>query len=394
MEPPDSVEGLLSQPSIDTVVVGASAAGLAVGAGLRRAGVPFVMVERSDRVAPAWRRHYDRLHLHTSRGLSGLPYMPMPRSYPRYPSRDQVVEYLEAYAAEFEIDPIFDREVIAVVRRAGLWETRCRSETWTSKRVVLATGYTRKPYVPHWPGIEEFSGTVMHSSEYANGSAFREEKALVVGFGNSAGEIALDLFEHGARPALAVRGPVNAIPRDLFGIPILGWGIVLRFLPMRVADLVSKPLLWASIGDIRDTGLERLPYGPNTQVRRYGRIPLLDIGTIRRIRQGELEVRPGLERFTARGVVFTDGREEDFDLVVLATGYRPELSEFLKVTEGVLDDEGAPSVSGGETPAKGLYLCGFRVSPSGMLREIGFEAKRIVKSIERQATTAGARTVR
>ena len=73
-----------------------------------------MLLERSNRVAPAWRHHYDRLHLHTSRGLSGLPYQPMPRSFPRYPSRDQVVEYMEMYASELGLEPAFGQEVVAV----------------------------------------------------------------------------------------------------------------------------------------------------------------------------------------------------------------------------------------------------------------------------------------
>lgn len=365
-------------------MVGASAAGLAVAACLQKIGEPFVLVEGADQIAPAWRRHYDRLNLHTSRGLSALPYLPMPKTFPRYPSRDQVVEYLEMYAAHFGIAPVFGQRIGAVVQRRGQWESRGQDTTWTSKRVVLATGYTRKPHIPRWTNREDYLGTLIHSSEYVNGAALKGKRALVVGFGNSAGEIALDMVEHGARPTLSVRGPVNAIPRDLLGIPILGWGIVLRLLPMKLADLVSKPLLWASIGDIRDTGLERLPYGPNTQVRCYGRIPLLDIGTLEGIRQGDIQVRPGIERFTTTGVVFADGRNESYDAVVLATGYRPELSEFLKVTEGVLDEEGSPIRSGRETGAPGLYLCGFRVSPSGMLREIGFEARQIASAIKRR----------
>ena len=380
---PEPVEGLVDRPSIDTVVVGASAAGLAVSACLQRARVPYVLLERSNHVAPAWRNHYERLHLHTSRGLSGLPYLPMPRSFPRYPSRDQVVEYMEMYASELGLEPAFGQEVVAVERRDGHWETRTGESTWTSANVVLATGYTRKPHRPDWPGMNEYSGTLIHSSEFVNGAAWQGKRALAVGFGNSAGEIALDLCEHGARPALSVRGPVNAIPRDLLGIPILGWGIVLRFLPMKVADLVSKPLLWMSVGDIRDTGLERLPYGPNTQVRRHGKIPLLDIGTLKRIRQGEIDVRPGIERFTSTGVVFQDDKEESFDVVVLATGYRPELAEFLRSAEGVHDENGAPRSNRGTTSSPGLYLCGFHVSPSGMLREIGAEAKRIAAKIER-----------
>ena len=101
----------MASATTETIIVGASAAGLAVGACLRHAGLPFVLLEQSDRVASAWRRHYERLHLHTTRRLSGLPFLPMPRSYPRYPSRARVVEYLESYARQMGLRPRFGQGV-------------------------------------------------------------------------------------------------------------------------------------------------------------------------------------------------------------------------------------------------------------------------------------------
>jgi hypothetical protein len=179
-----------------------------------------------------------------------------------------------------------------------------------------------------------------------------------------------------------VRSPVNVVPRDLFGIPVLAVGIATRRLPARLADLLGGNLARAMIGDIEELGLRQLPYGPAVQVREHGRIPLLDIGTIDLIRRGRIAVRPGVVRFDGDLVEFDDGRRESFSAVVLATGYRPALDEFLTVADDVTNDSGVPRASGREV-ADGLYLCGFYVSPAGMLREIGIEAKRIARSIAR-----------
>jgi cation diffusion facilitator CzcD-associated flavoprotein CzcO len=208
----------------------------------------------------------------------------------------------------------------------------------------------------------------MHSSKYTNGDRWKGERVLVVGFGNSTCEIAIDLDERGAKPTMAVRGGVNIVPRDIFGVPILGIGISMSLLPPEMADVLAWPLLRATIGDVRELGLEKLPYGPNVQIQRHGRIPLLDIGTVARIRSGAIAVRPNVAQFTESGVVFTDGRREDFAAVVLGTGYRPAITDFLVGAGEVCSPEGTPRKSGVEV-RPGLYFCGFFVSPTGMLRE-------------------------
>jgi cation diffusion facilitator CzcD-associated flavoprotein CzcO len=364
----------------DTVIVGASAAGLATAACLRRAGVSFVLLEQGPQIAGAWRNHYERLHLHTNKGLSGLPHFGFAREVPRYPARAQVIEYLEAYAAQFGLAPRYGQRVISVRREGESWLTRSEDTAYRSRHVVVATGYTRVPHRPAWPGLETFAGQVLHSSEYRNGQPWSGLRVLVVGFGNSGGEIAIDLCEHGARASIAVRGPVNVVPRDFMGLPILAWGIALSVLPLRLADAIGTLVSRVSFGRLDRLGLRKLPYGPMTQIGRHGRIPLLDVGTIDRIRRGEIEVVPGIESFTPGGVRFEDGVERAIDAVVMATGYRPALAAFLE-SDGVLGGDGVPP-SGVET-LPGLYFCGFHVAPTGMLREIAQEAVRIARSIAR-----------
>jgi len=210
---------------------------------------------------------------------------------------------------------------------------------------------------------------------------------LVIGFGDSGAEIALDLWEHGLQPSISVRCPVNVIPRELSGISILSVGVVQRSWPVRLADAVNSSIVRALKGDPSKYGLRKLPHGPVSQIHRDLRIPIIDVGTVRLIKNGWISIYTGVDRFTENGVVFNDGRRVDFDAVILATGFRARVDAFLKVDSNVYDEDGTPCVSGRETALPGLYFCGYSVSPTGMLHEIGMEAKRIGAAIARKGLT-------
>ena len=381
-------------PDADTVIIGASAAGLATAACLRQAGQSFEILEATEVVGNAWEHHYDRLHLHTPKSSSALPGVAMPRQWPRYPARGQVVDYLRHYRAHYGLEPRFSQEVTRLERHDLVWVATTRTREWAARNVVVATGATRRPVRPDWPGMDTYRGQVLHSGEYRNGRQWRGRPVLVVGFGNSACEQAIDLVECGAQPHLSVRSGVNVVPRDLLGVvPVLQAGIAMRRLPPALADALAWPLIRVSVGDIRRVGLTKLPYGPNTQIARDRHIPLLDIGTMAQLRAGRIGLHGEIARFSAEGVVFTDGRSLAVDAVVLGTGYRPGLEEFLTDWRQVCDASGAPLVSGGPTALPGLYFCGQLVSPSGMLREIGREARRIASQIARSsAPGAGSAT--
>lgn len=163
------------------MVVGSGPAGFAVVACLRQAGIEFVLLEKEQALAPSWRRHYDRLHLHTDRNHSGLPYLPVPRSYPRYPSRAQLVEYLEAHANAFSIAPRFGEDVAEARRGDGAWELKTQAARYRARALVLATGYNAVPVRPHWPGMESYKGVLLHSSEYRSAGCLLGQDVLVVG---------------------------------------------------------------------------------------------------------------------------------------------------------------------------------------------------------------------
>jgi indole-3-pyruvate monooxygenase len=365
----------------ETIVIGAGPAGLAVGACLKQANLPYIILEQTDKVGSAWHRHYDRLHLHTHKKSSELPFVSYPKDYARYPSRAQVVEYLDSYAEKLRLNISFNQQVVSVSCQNGEWKVQTPDTIYRASNLVIATGYNREPSLPNWSEQNLFQGTILHSSQYKNSERFRGQRVLVVGFGNSGGEIAIDLWEHGAQPGIAVRSAVNVIPRELFGIPILSIGIIENKIPSKLADAINAPILRAAIGDITNYGLRKLPYGPMTQIQNDVHIPLIDVGTIKLIKDGHLTVYAGIKEFTRESVIFTDGKQAEFDAVILATGYRPRVDTFLKVNSNIFDQYGTPLSSGRETSIPGLYFCGYYVAPTGMFREIAIEAKRVSASI-------------
>ncbi len=366
---------------VDALVIGAGPAGLAVGACLRSDDIPFLMLEAGERLGESWHTRYDRLHLHTVKRYSALPFMPFPDSYPRYPSGQQVVEYLEAYARCFDLQPRFGQPVISAHFQDGCWHTTTHDSRYVSRYLIVCTGFNRQPNLPSWPGQQSFRGPIVHSADYRSGESFRGQRVLVVGLGNSGGEIAVDLWEHGVDTSIAVRGGVNIVPRDPFGIPIQVLSIFSPSLSPRTTDALMRPLWRHLVGDLRPHGLRSPSYGPLTGAATLGRIPVIDVGTVQLLKGGHVRIFGEIDRLTADGVVFKDGKEAQFDAVVLATGFRPALDSFLVDVRAVTDSRKYPCEYGRRTSLPGLYFCGFHNVATGLLREIGREAIWIARDI-------------
>jgi thioredoxin reductase len=365
------------------IVIGAGPAGLASAQQLKAQGLEAVVLESAESVGASWRRHYDRLHLHTPRSISSLPGLALPSAFGRYPSRAQFVDYLETYAAKFSLEPRFGATVSAVRRDGRGWRVDAGGHSTVAPVVVVATGWSAFPYSPTWPGMEAFEGPVLHSTSYRNPDPFIGKRTLVVGFGNSGAEIALDLCEAGIDVTLSVRSPVCVIPRDLFGIPILSFSVAQRFLPAAVADFINAPAVRFAIGPMEMLGMRSADKGPIRMIKEDGRVPVLDVGTVAKIREGRIKVRGGIEVFAPDGVEFVGGAREAFDGAILATGFRPDLRALLPDSAGALDSGGRPLVSDRRSAEPGLYFVGAIASPTGQIREIGIGATRIASDASR-----------
>ncbi|MCG6904649.1 MAG: NAD(P)/FAD-dependent oxidoreductase [Rhodobacter sp.] len=363
------------------IIIGAGPSGLACAACLSRTGIQPEILERADCVGSAWHNHYDRLHLHTSRGRSGLPFRAMPKRYGRYASRLQMVEYLEDYARAFDLKPQFGAAVETVRPSGTGWRVAHSGGSSDADAVIFATGLNGTPHRPAFPGQASFPGPVLHTSEYRTSKPFLDGHTLVIGFGNSGGDIALDLAEAGARVTLSVRGPVNILPHEVFGLPVTSLGGLRKILPYTLADALFAPIVRAHIGRPRDYGLQEPEKGPAAQVIEDGRIPLIDIGALAAIRAGRIATRRGIRGIDGAQVTFADDTTASFDAIILATGYRVNLAAMLPETPEALDDKGHPKLCGAPGSVPGLFFCSYKASPDGQLNQSGIEARAIARAI-------------
>lgn len=381
--PPD----LTTQPR-PVYVIGAGPGGLAAAAALRARGVRAVVVEKSDAVGASWRAHYDRLRLHTTRRLSGLPGLAVPRRFGRWVARDDVVRYLEKYAEFHELELVTGVEVTRIERAAD-------GDGWTlyagggrvlaARAVVVATGFNHTPALPDWPGREGYAGRLLHAAEYRGPAPYAGRDVLVVGVGNTGAEIAVDLAEGGAaRVRLAVRTAPHIVRRSSLGWPAQRSAILVRRLPVRVVDRLGALVAKATVPDLSAYGLPRPTTGLYSRVRE-GAIPVQDVGLIRAVRRGAVEPVAAVTAFDGAGVELADGSRITPDVVIAATGYRRAL-EGLVGHLGVLDERGRPRTHGARTAAEApdLYFTGFTNPISGMLREMALDAERIAKAVTRR----------
>ncbi|MGE5690755.1 MAG: flavin-containing monooxygenase [Pseudomonadota bacterium] len=372
-------------------VVGGGPAGLAAAAMLRHEGVDVLVLEAGDEPGAAWAWRYDRLHLHTHRRLSGLPGHPIPREAGAWPARDDVRAYFREYARVHALDVRTRTRVERVDRDGDGWVLRTSAGDVRARRVVVATGLNAEPTLPDWPGRGDWPGELVHARDYRNPEPFRGRSVLVVGSGNTGAEVAVDLREGGAAPVwLAVRTPPHIVRRDTAGFPTQALGILLGHLPRRTIDPIARTLRRISVPDLTAKGLppQRQPI---SRFAEHPRIPIVDVGIVRAVRDGDVEVVPAVEAFADGDVLLAGGRRLRPDAVVAATGYRPAL-ESLVGHHGVLDDAGRPlvRVEAEHPAAPGLHFVGFTPSLGGALRLIGHESRTLARHVA--AAEAGAPT--
>jgi cation diffusion facilitator CzcD-associated flavoprotein CzcO len=365
------------------LIVGAGPAGLAVAGCLRQRGMASTVLEQACGVGASWKNHYERLHLHTVKSHSALPGLPFPPEAPRYVPRQGVVDYLEAYAKHHGIVPVCGQTAVRIAADHAGWRVHTAAgQEFGAPQLVLATGANREPLLPVLPGQDVFAGRVLHSRDYRNAQAFAGRRVLVVGMGNTGAEIALDLAEHGVRVALSVRSPVNIVKRDVLGRPTQLSSIALGKLPEAVGNAIASLLRDLSVGDLSRWGLRTPRASPLQQLRRDGKTPMIDIGTVARIKAGDIAVFPGIATLTREGVRFTDGREQPFDAIVLATGYSAGLAALFPQHTLPLDARGLPTVVHGEGGLQGLHFVGFDIrQPGGLLRTIAMQGEQVAARI-------------
>ncbi|MFG2593109.1 flavin-containing monooxygenase [Streptomyces sp. NPDC048438] len=341
---------------IDVVVIGGGQSGLATAYTLLRHGLRPVVLEASGETTGSWPRYYDSLTLFSPARYSSLPGMPFPGDdRDRYPHRDEVVGYLTAYADRLDADIRTGCRVSTVRRAGGAFEVDLKGGGRLSARaVVAASGTFGRPHRPTLPGLEEFAGQVLHAADYRDPAPFADRMVVVVGAGNSAVQIAVELAQ-AARVTLATRGPVKFAAQRILGRDLHFW--------TKHTGLDTAPL-------------GRLLSGPPAQ-------PVIDDGRYRTaLAAGRPERRPLFTGADRTKLTWSDGEREEADAIVLATGYRPDLP-YLAGLDGALDTAGYPRRREGlATGVPGLAFVGLewqRSLSSNSLRGVGRDADRVAR---------------
>ncbi|MET0693108.1 MAG: NAD(P)/FAD-dependent oxidoreductase, partial [Propionibacteriaceae bacterium] len=254
------------------------------------------------------------------------------------------------------------------------------STRW-AEAVVLATGYSRVPFIPDWPGRDRYRQPMIHSAAYRNAQGYAGQQVLVVGVGNSAAEIAAELVEGGATVQLSVRTPPNIVRRSTLGVPSQLVGLSMKRAPEVVMNPASALLRKVSVPDLSNHGLPA-PAGGFTQFLRTRTVPVLDHGFVDHVRAGRITVVAAVDHLSDDAVHLVDGSALRPDSVVCGTGFQPAL-ELLVGHLGVLDERGLPLAHGEKTVpgAPGLHFVGITVELSGLLHEIGLEARGVGRAL-------------
>lgn len=336
------------------LVIGAAQAGLSVAARLNQLGVDTLVVERWPRIGDSWRRRYHSLALHNSIHLNHLPHMEFPPTWPKYIPKDMLANWFEFYADAMEINCWTGTEFVAGSWDEGAkrWTARLKRSDGTERVVrprhlVFANGVSSYPMIPDLPGLDDFAGHVIHAEGFDSGAAWQGKKALVIGTGSSANDIALDLHSHGVATTLVQRGSTTVVSIDPSAR--LNEAIWDEGGPLEDCDLIvasaSPPLIikgykavtkrmleldremiegLKAIGFKHDVGEDET--GHQMKYFRRGGGYNLDAGSSALLIRGELGLlqHARIERFTAQGALLKDGSTVPADLIVLATGYYPQ----------------------------------------------------------------------
>jgi putative flavoprotein involved in K+ transport len=362
----DSVEEWRSKMIYDSIVIGGGQAGLAAAYHLKRAGLRFVILEAGAQAAGSWPSYYESLKLFSPAAYSSLPGLPFPGKGNRYPSRDEVIDYLTGYAKHFDFPVVTNTRVETVEALANEFRVRVNTgEVYSARSVIAATGSFSRPHIPEIQDQPIFRGAVLHSSAFKRSAPYQGQRVIVVGAGNSAVQIAYELAQV-ARVTLATRAPVKFFPQHILGQDVHFW-------------------TWL-------TGEDNRPYKNGQRS-----IHVLDTGVYRSaIEAGQPDRRPMFTAFTESGVEWADGQTESVDAVILATGYQPNLG-FLAGLHA-LDSDGQAQHNGGvSTTTPGLYYVGLdnqRAFSSATLRGVGRDAAYVIRHLRQWVREPAAATAK
>ncbi|EFC86794.1 NAD(P)/FAD-dependent oxidoreductase [Parafrankia sp. EUN1f] len=346
-------EALEFKQDPDVVVLGAGHAGLAATAYLQLMGVSTLTLERNASVGDGWRNRYDSLVLHDPVWLDEMPFLPYPATWPQYLPKDLIADWFEVYVKALDLNvwtstkltsatysPTDERWTVEVRRGDGT------THTLRPRHFVMATGLMTEPNIPTFEGRDDFTGTVIHTTEYVNGRDWEGKKAVVVGTANSGHDVAKDLCDHGAQVTMLQRSATYVMTQDGSKPFVDGPAYTATGPGVHIADLMQlampfgqmlaiAPELTRKMGELDRKTIEGLE-GAGFRVEDgsvsgglvglglgVGGGYLIDVGSAQYIIDGKIAVAHGeIRRFVPEGLELADGTVLEADIVVLATGFK------------------------------------------------------------------------
>jgi putative flavoprotein involved in K+ transport len=346
--------GITEQPYC--VIIGGGQGGIALGARLRRLGVPTIILEKNERAGDSWRKRYKSLCLHDPVWYDHLPYLPFPDHWPVFSPKDKIGDWLESYVKIMELNYWTHTEAQSARYddAAGTWVIEVLRDgapiTLRPQHLVLATGVSGFPNVPRYPGYESFLGEQHHSSRHPGGEAYAGKRAVVIGSNNSAHDICAGLWEHGADVTMVQRSSTHIARSDtlmdlalggLYSEQALANGIttdkadlIFASIPYRIMAEFQKPVyaemkrrdadFYARLeqaGFLLDFGDDGS--GLFMKYLRRGSGYYIDVGASELVANGSIKLKSGVSvtAITPHAVALSDGSELPADLIVYATGY-------------------------------------------------------------------------
>ncbi|BAZ70257.1 MAG: NAD(P)/FAD-dependent oxidoreductase [Pelatocladus maniniholoensis HA4357-MV3] len=353
---------------LDVIVIGAGFCGITVAASLKKFGINnFIVIEKGETVATIWKNAYERLV--TQNPYFTLPFFEGKGKYSTFKTKDEMVQYLTEYAYHFQVDSHtrFGEEVQSITKiynqnqTDNYWQIQTTKDILYSKILVICTGLNNEPVIPNFCGQECFSGRIIHSSAYKNGFSYKSKKVLVIGSGNSAAEIALDLYEHGAaRVDMLIRGQRWVFPlyprlrslqywlwrsrsyfKQLFNQTTTDTRIeamerAIDFSPEELQTYIKETdkFIQRFALDLSAYSIYPEDKGPMDVEVNQGRVAWVDRGTVKQIKKGNIQViSSNIQQLTKTGVIFANGVAQDYDAIILGTGFRPSINKILRQPE-------------------------------------------------------------
>jgi putative flavoprotein involved in K+ transport len=368
----------------EAVVIGAGPAGLAVARELgRRHRIKTLVLDRAAAPAISWRTRYDNFRLNTSGFLSHLPGQRIPLTAGRWPSKEDMVRYFDRYVQRQRIMLQLGCEVSCIDHAGGGWQLDTSVGEIQTPAIVLATGNYRTPTIPPWPGLRSFNGELVHSGDFCNAWPYQGRDVLVVGAGNSAADIAVQLANAGARRIwLAVRTPPHLVRRAVGFVPSdVFLELFARVPASKVDPLIGwfNRLMW---GDLSTYGFGQPPLGLKATVETRGRIPTLADELINGVRAGRIEVVGAVNAVESNRILLAGGASVAPEVIIAATGFSTDLDGLVGHL-GVLDERGNPRGGFASHVGNGMFAIGYGIPPNGPLRAIRLNAAPLAREVAR-----------